>query len=80
MFELPRYVIKSGRVLVEDGEIREDVLGKTLHVAPSYDTDVEPLIADWFEQYYSVRYRNYPVSDDYVHHAESVPCTKLAER
>ncbi len=30
MFELPRYVIKSGRVLVEEGEIREDHLGKTL--------------------------------------------------
>ena len=37
MFELPRYVIKSGRVLVEEGEIREEFYGKTLHVAPEYD-------------------------------------------
>ena len=29
MFELPRYVIKSGRVLVEQGDIREDFYGKS---------------------------------------------------
>ena len=42
MFELPRYVIKAGRLLVEQGEIREETYGKTLHVAPDYDRDVEP--------------------------------------
>ena len=42
MFELPRYVIKAGRMIVEQGEIREDIYGKTLHVAPDYDRDVEP--------------------------------------
>src|SRR5207248_7690805 len=34
MFELPRHVIKDGRIIVDQGEIREDVSGKTLHVAP----------------------------------------------
>jgi len=33
---LPRYVIKDGRVLVEDGHIREDVRGRTLFVTPAY--------------------------------------------
>ena len=42
MFELPRYVIKAGRMLVEHGEIREEFYGKTLHVAPEYDREVEP--------------------------------------
>ena len=37
MFELPRFVIKAGRVIVEQGEIREPTVGKTLHVAPDYD-------------------------------------------
>ncbi len=74
MFELPRYVIKDGRILVEEGEIREDHLGRTLHVAPSYDPGIEPAIADWFEQFYSIRFRNYPVTDDYLHGAEQVPC------
>jgi len=75
MFELPRYVIKSGRILVEEGDLRESLLGKTLHVAPEYDSSIENDISDWFEQYYSIRFRNYPVSDDYLHEAETVPCS-----
>ncbi len=66
MFELPRYVIKAGRIIVEQGEIREETYGKTLHVAPEYDRDVEPDIRDWFEDAYSIRWRNYPV-DETVH-------------
>jgi formylmethanofuran dehydrogenase subunit A len=74
MFELPRYVIKSGQILVEEGDLRATLLGKTLHAAPEYDPCVEDDISDWFEQYYSIRFRNYPVSDDYLHEAETVPC------
>jgi formylmethanofuran dehydrogenase subunit A len=74
MFELPKYVIKSGQILVEDGEIRETYLGKTLHVAPDYDRSVETDIADWFEQYYSIRFSNYPVTESYLHAPEQVPC------
>ena len=37
MFALPRFVIKAGRIIVEQGEIREETYGKTLHVAPEYD-------------------------------------------
>lgn len=74
MFELPRYVIKSGQVIVEDGDIRETLNGNTLHVAPDYDRDVEENIAAWFEQYYSIRFRNYPVSDGYLHKPEKVAC------
>lgn len=72
MFELPRYVIKGGRVLVEDGEIREDAGGKTLHVAPEYDRDVEPDIKQWFEESYSIQWRNYPVDSAHVHDPEVV--------
>jgi formylmethanofuran dehydrogenase subunit A len=74
MFQLPRYVIKSGRLLVDEGDLRETLDGKTLYVAPGYDADMENLIRDWFEQYYSVRFRNYPVADDYLHEAERVAC------
>ena len=55
MFELPRYVIKAGQVIVEQGEIREP-MGGTLHVAPEYDRDVEADIAAWFEKYYSIHF------------------------
>jgi formylmethanofuran dehydrogenase subunit A len=74
MFELPKYVIKSGRLIVADGEIREPHQGKTLYIAPEYDRDAENDIAAWFEQYYSVRFGNYPVSHDYLHAAEQVAC------
>ena len=74
MFELPRLVIKAGEVIVENGEIRAAPIGRTLHVAPDYDPADEDHIREWFEQYYSVRFRNYPVSDAYVHEAEVVGC------
>ena len=79
MFELPRYVIKSGRVIVEEGEIRENFIGKTLHVGPEYDRDIEEEIGQWFEDYYSIRFRNYPVSDDYLHAHEQVACAASDE-
>jgi formylmethanofuran dehydrogenase subunit A len=75
MFELPRIVIKSGRVMIENGEIRDPLIGKTLHVAPEYDHDVESDIQEWFEKYYSIRWRNYPVDDSYLHDSELVPTT-----
>jgi formylmethanofuran dehydrogenase subunit A len=75
MFSLPRYVIKSGEILVDDGEIRKVLGGRTLHVAPSYDPGCEADIAQWFEQYYSIRFRNYPVGEQYLHDAQQVPCT-----
>ena len=74
MFELPRFVIKSGRILVEQGEIRDTLIGKTLHVAPAFDPAVETSISEWFEQFYSIRFRNYPVTADYLHEPEQIMC------
>ncbi len=34
-------VIKAGRVVIENGELRDPFIGKTLHVAPDYDREVE---------------------------------------
>ncbi len=73
MFEMPRVVIKSGRVLVEEGEIRETLIGKTLHVQPIYDHEVEPDIQEWFEKYYSIRWRNYPVDMSYLYESCVIP-------
>ena len=72
MFELPRFVVKSGRVIVEHGEIREETYGKTLHVAPEYDRDVEPDIKRWFEESYSIQWRNYPVDVEFLHDYEVI--------
>ncbi len=72
MFEMPRVVIKSGQVIVEQGEVRDPILGRTLHVAPEYDLEVEPDIQAWFEKSYSIQWRNYPVDDSYLHEPEIV--------
>jgi formylmethanofuran dehydrogenase subunit A len=61
MFELPRYVIKAGQLVVENGEIRQEVFGKTLHVAAAYDEGCVPDIKKWFEAYYTIQFANYPV-------------------
>lgn len=74
MFELPRYVIKGGRIIVEQGEIRDPVQGRTLHVTPAYDPGLETDIAEWFEQFYSIRFRNYPVDASYLHEPAVVAC------
>lgn len=72
MFELPRTVIKAGEVLVDQGEIRATPIGKTLHVAPDYDRDREADIQSWFEDSYSIRYRNYPVAASELHASETI--------
>ncbi|MCS6852311.1 MAG: formylmethanofuran dehydrogenase subunit A [Gemmataceae bacterium] len=77
MFELPRYVIKAGEIIVEKGEIRQDVYGKTLHVAPPYDEGVLPDIQKWFESYYTIQFANYPVDESYLAHgSERIECRR----
>jgi formylmethanofuran dehydrogenase subunit A len=61
MFELPRFVLKGGQVVVEQGEIRCAIEGRTLHVAPAYDLERMPEIKKWFEAYYTIQFANYPV-------------------
>ena len=72
MFEMPRLVMKSGQIIVEHGELRESRIGRTLHVMPEYDVDVEADIQKWFEQYYSIQWRNYPVDASYMHDPEVI--------
>jgi len=62
MFELPRWVIKNGVLVVEQGEIRAKLFGRTLHVAPQYDEGVLPDIRKWSEAYYTVQFANPDIS------------------
>jgi formylmethanofuran dehydrogenase subunit A len=62
-------------VIVEQGEIRDPLIGKTLHVEPDYDRDAEASIQEWFEKYYSIRWRNYPVDKSYMHESCVVDTT-----
>jgi formylmethanofuran dehydrogenase subunit A len=73
MFALPRLVIKSGRIIVDQGDLRDPQNGKTLYVSPEYDRDGERDIQAWFEPMYSIRWRNYPVDARHLSAAEIVP-------
>jgi formylmethanofuran dehydrogenase subunit A len=62
MFEAPRYVIKAGTVVVDDGELRRAPSGRRLWIRPEYDRDLEPRVRAHFERYATVSFDNYPVS------------------
>jgi formylmethanofuran dehydrogenase subunit A len=74
MFQIPRYVFSRGHLAVEDGEVREDRYGRTHCVRPAYDEEAVPAIQNWFEQYYTIQFRNYPIeSHDLGDHLDVVP-------
>ncbi len=66
MFQLPRYVVSRGEVVVDDAQIVQNTRGRTLHVAPDFDLDAVDDIQAWFESTYSIQFRNYPVGDQYL--------------
>lgn len=66
MFALPRCVIKGGRMIVEDGELREAPAGDLLRVAADYDPEIAGTLRPLFEQHYSVRFANYPVREPWL--------------
>jgi formylmethanofuran dehydrogenase subunit A len=74
MFAYPRYVIKGGEVVIEEGEIRHVVEGKGLLVQPQYDKKVEDYIRPLFQQYYTMSFDNYPVELDRIEHPDVRPC------
>ncbi len=78
MFNAPCYVIKDGAVIVEDYEFRADHEGRVLHTTPAYDEGIELLLRPFFENYYSIRFDNYAVSDHYLRHNQVIPTLQPA--
>jgi formylmethanofuran dehydrogenase subunit A len=74
MFAYPRYVIKGGEVVIEEGEVRKTTEGKGLLVRPAYDPKVEDFIRPLFQQYYTMSFDNYPVELERIEHPEVRPC------
>ena len=66
MFAAPRYVIKDGHAVVEDGELRETGPGRLLRVGAEYDPSIEPTLEALFEDRYSVRFSSYPVREPWL--------------
>jgi formylmethanofuran dehydrogenase subunit A len=76
MFAYPRWVVKGGEVVLEEGEIRKSVEGKGLLVRPTYDEKVEQYIRPLFQQYYTMSFDNYPVEMERIEHPDVRPCNK----
>ena len=73
MFNAPRYVIKDGNLIIRDHEFTQDYKGRLLHIEPGYDDAIAGEIEPFFESYYTVKFNNYAVPDDYLHRHETVP-------
>lgn len=72
MFNAPRYVIKSGNIIIGNHEFRNDFIGKLLHITPEYDNKIEEVVQPFFEDYYSIEFSNYAVADHYLHDHEII--------
>jgi len=63
MFATPRFVVKGGVLVVEEGELRRAPAGRRFHVRPPFDTAATRHVERHFEQYSTVQFANYPVGD-----------------
>jgi len=59
MFAAPRYVIKGGTVVVQDGQLRRASAGARLAVRPDYDVAVKKDVKRFFDDYATVAFENY---------------------
>ncbi|QEL19966.1 formylmethanofuran dehydrogenase subunit A [Limnoglobus roseus] len=61
MFSHPRYVIKGGEIVVEDGDIRTTPESRGFITKPSFDPAIEDYLRPLFQSQYTVAFENYPV-------------------
>jgi formylmethanofuran dehydrogenase subunit A len=61
MFRYPRYVIKGGELVVEEGELRHVIEGNEFISRPAFDPAIEDYLRPLFQRYYTVSFDNYPV-------------------
>jgi len=59
MFATPRYVIKAGTLVVEEGQLRRGPAGRRLAVRPPYDPAVIKDLKGFFAEYACVAFENY---------------------
>lgn len=67
MFQRPRWVIKDGETVVEDGEILQHGLGRTFyHQAGDYDKKTLSNLKPWFNENYSIQFGNYSIDPEEI--------------
>jgi formylmethanofuran dehydrogenase subunit A len=63
MFATPRYVLKGGELVVEEGQLRRAPKGRRLHLRPGFDDAVLPGLRQHFDRHATVSFDNYAVRD-----------------
>jgi len=66
MFTTPRHVLKGGVRVAEDGQLRRETAGRTLHVAREHDPSIEPAMRRALEDGGSLAFEDYLVREEEV--------------
>ena len=72
LFSYPRYVIKGGAVVVEEGDVKDVTEGREFIVHPECDARIEDYIRPLFEKVYTMSFANYPVEMERLRRPEIV--------
>jgi len=72
MFELPRYVISAGQIIVDDAELKRSAPGHTLYAVPEFDAESGTRFERFIDENYSLRAVHYGVNLDELSHGVAV--------
>ena len=61
MFSMPRYLIKAGEVVLDDGDLRSWPQGTTWRATPARNLDAERSIETWFNAHSTIRFDNFGI-------------------
>lgn len=76
MFSHPRYVIKGGEIVIEEGDIRETPHGCEFLSRPSMSPDTDAFMQPLFEDCYTMSFENYPVELHRIENADIRECSE----
>jgi formylmethanofuran dehydrogenase subunit A len=74
LFTYPRYVIKGGQIVVEEGDVRAVTEGREFIVHPECDDTIEEYLRPLFEKVYTISFENYPVDLERLRRPEVRGC------
>lgn len=76
-FKHAAYTVKSGQVVVKDGEVLKHMDGATLwldvQICEPCEIELNHEMQRRFKEYWTVEYENYPVTEDYLAVSRSIP-------
>ncbi|HEX5830753.1 MAG TPA: formylmethanofuran dehydrogenase subunit A, partial [Gemmatimonadaceae bacterium] len=61
MFATPRFVLKAGQLVVEEGQLRRAPTGRRLYVRPDHDASVTRDVRRFLDEFGTIAFDNYPV-------------------